>query len=250
MQRTLAYGEQDGWGLAKWVTVWLAIPRGGAYAPVSEKWDNEFRNIKAFRRLNETGDASVSLKDIETSGASPIYIVPNPVDKASLQGRKAISILRARGAYLVQGLHRDTGFLANASVIAGTTADLLLSQFRGRMPQIVSIEEVALQLMRDEQTLADVFPTDPKVQLVRLGAAAAPIARIGGALWINAESEHGRAILLDICQRNEGYLGLLVAVQQHASQHVGEVVQHLQGAPNLGVRLGPVRRQFLRRLLN
>jgi hypothetical protein len=249
MRGALAKGEQEGWGLSKWITVWLAIPRGGAYAPVAEKWDDEFQNIKAFRQLTETSESRVSLKDIETSGASPIYIVPNPVDNASFEGRKAISVLRARGAYLIQGLQRDSGFLANASLTAGTTAELLLAHFRTRLPQIVNIEEVARQFIRSEQTLADVFPTNPKVQLVRLGATAAPVARIDDALWINAESEHGRAILLDICQRNEGYLGLLVAVQQHAPQHVGEVVQHLQGVTNLGVRLGPVRRQSLRGLV-
>ena len=188
MRHTLANGEQDGWGLSKWVTVWLAIPRGGAYAPVAEKWDDEVRNIKAFRQLNETGETTVSLKEIETSGAKSIYIVPNPIDSASVQGRKAISVLRARGGYLIQGLHRDGGFLANTPLTAGTTADLLLSQFRAKLPQIVNIEEVAFQLIRDEQTLADIFPTDPKVQLVRLGAAAAPVARIGGSLWINAGS--------------------------------------------------------------
>lgn len=246
MRGALAKGEQDGWGLSKWITVWLAIPRGGAYAPVAEKWDNEFRNIKAFRQLNETSETRVSLKDIESSGASPIYVVPNPVDNASFEGRKAISVLRARGAYIIQGLQRDSGFLANASLTAGTTAELLLSHFRGKLPQIVNIEEVAREFIRNEQTLAEVFPTNPKVQLVRLGATAAPVARIDGVLWINAESEHGRVILLDILQRNEGYLGLLVAVQQHAPQHVGEVVQHLQGVTNLSVRLGPVRRQFLR----
>jgi hypothetical protein len=249
MRRALAKGEQDGWGLTKWITVWLAIPRGGTYAPVAEKWDDEFRNIKAFRQLNETGETLVSLKDIETSGASPIHIVPNPLDSATAEGRKAISVLRARGAYLIQGLQRDSGFLANTSLTASTTAELLLAHFRAKLPQIVNIEEVARQFIRNEQTLADVFPTTPKVQLVRLGATAAPIARIDGALWINAESERGRAILLDICQRNEGYLGLLVAVQQHASQHAGEVVQHLQGVTNLSIRMGPVRRQFLRGLV-
>ncbi len=249
MRDALAKGEQVGWGLSKWVTVWLAIPRAGAYAPVAQKWDDEFRNIKVFRRLYETSETLVSLKDIETSRADPIYIVPNPLDSASLEGRKTINVLRARGAYIIQGLQRDNGFLTNTSLVAGTTAELLLSYFRGKLPQIVGIEEVARQLIRDEQTLADIFPSSPKVQLVRLGVTAAPVARIDGALWINAESERGRAILLDICQRNEGYLGLLVAVQQHASEHAGEVVQHLQGVTNLSVRFGPVRRQLLRGLV-
>jgi hypothetical protein len=40
-----------------------------------------------------------------------------------------------------------------------------------------------------------------------------------------------------------------VAVQQHAPQHAGEVVQHLQGVTNLSIRMGPVRRQFLRGLV-
>jgi hypothetical protein len=40
-----------------------------------------------------------------------------------------------------------------------------------------------------------------------------------------------------------------VAVQQHAPQHSAEVVQHLRGAANLNLRLGPVRRQFLRGLV-
>jgi hypothetical protein len=249
MRRALANGEQEGWGLNKWITVWLAIPRGGAYTPVAEKWDDEFRNIKAFRQLTETGETRVSLADIETSGAKHIYIVPNPLDSASFEARKATSVLRARGAYIIQGLQRDSGFLAHASLAAATTAELLLSHFRTRLPQIVGIEEVARQLIRAEQTLADVFPSNPKVQLVRLGESAAPIARIDNALWINAESERGRAILRDICDRNEGYLGLLVAVQQHAPQHAGEVVQHLQGVTNLSDRLGPVRRQFLRKLI-
>jgi hypothetical protein len=249
MRLALVKGEQDGWGLRKWITVWLAIPRGGAYASVAAKWDEEFVNLKAFQRLTETGDVRVSLKEIEESGAHPVYIVPNPLDNASVEARKAISVLRARGAYLIQGLQREGGFLANVSLVASTTAELLLAQFRGKLPQLVNIEEVARQFIRNEETLADVFPTNPKVQLVRLGAAAAPIARVEGVLWINVESERGRAVLFEICDRNEGYLGLLVAVQQHAPQHVGEVVQHLQGVTNLRARLGPVRRQYLRSLI-
>jgi hypothetical protein len=38
-------------------------------------------------------------------------------------------------------------------------------------------------------------------------------------------------------------------VQQHAPQHAAEVVQHLQGVTELRARLGPVRRQFLRKLI-
>jgi hypothetical protein len=249
IQMTLIQGEQDGWGLSKWITVWLAIPRAGPYAEVAKKWDELFRRIKAFHQLNESDERDVSLRDIETSGVEQIYVVPNPISSASVEVRKAISVLRARGAYIIQGIHRQSGFLTNTSLTYGTTAELLLSQFRVTLPRIVRIEDVAHTLIEKEETLADIFPTVPRVQLVRLGEGAAPIAKIGGALWINAESPQGRAILVDICQRNEGYLGLLVAVQQHAPEHVGEVVQHLKGATNLAIRLGPVRRQHLRRLV-
>lgn len=249
MRPLLATKESNTWNVNRWITVWLAIPRSGAYAPVAQAWDSEFRQIKAFRLMQESGSKMVSLHDLENYKEQPIYVIPSTLEEASLFAKKAVAVLRARGAFVVQGLQRDSGYLANASMMANSTAEFLFGHFRASLPNLINAESVARQLVNDEQSLGTLLPSGPTVRLVKLGVSAAPVVRVDGALWLNVESKEGKALVIEFCDRNEGLLGLLVACQRHAPAHTGEVVAHLQGTRQLEGRLGPLKRQHLRRLV-
>lgn len=43
--------ETRSWSLLKWVTLWLAVPRSGAYTKAARLWDDEFRRRRTFRLL-------------------------------------------------------------------------------------------------------------------------------------------------------------------------------------------------------
>jgi hypothetical protein len=241
--------EVSGWGVSRWISVWLALPRSGKYAPVAQVWDAAFSQIKAFRQLAESGERPISLAEMLEQRGRTLYVVPYPLDQATLFARKAVAVLRAKGEFLVQGIPREAGYLASAGFVATTTSEFLQGYFRSSFTNLVEIESVARRLIEKEQAAGHLFATSDRVHLIRLGSSAAPVVRVDAALWINIESPTGRAIVEEVCRRNEGLLGLLLACQKHASSHAAEVVQHLQGKSHLQVPMGPLKRQHVRGLL-
>ena len=239
-------GEAEGWGLTKWLSFWLAVPRSGNYAEVAKAWDDEFRQIKAFKLLGESSERHISLVDLLALAPTEIYVVPLNLDSQTPLVKKAVSILRARGSVVIQGLSRDGSFMGGASYSYASSSDLLLNQLRAGLPPIHQVEGVAESLLHEHAKVAELFVTSPRVVLVKLGAGAAPVVRVGSDFWINVESENGKKIVLETCDRNEGYLGLLSACQTHAPDHLSELVPLLRSTKHLAQRLGPVRRQFVR----
>ena len=247
MHQVLDSPDAKEWTLARWVTLWLAIPRDAPYADAARAWDEEFRNRKAFLLLEVDWEREVSVSDLELIRDGPIYVAPTNLGQQSDLVKQAVRILRTRGLPVVQGILRDAGYLHEASVL-GPSTDPLLQHFRGALPELKRVESIAEQLVGADG-VAELFDATPKVQLVPLGGQGGPLVRVGNEIWINIESSAGKAIISEVCDRNEGYFGLLAACVRHAPSVFAELANPLRDAINVPLKLGLVRRQFLRGLL-
>lgn len=244
------FASKDDWSRNKAITLWLAVPRKKPYSKAVELWDSEFRSLKGFRLLSRTGESQVSIADIKALRAEKIYLAPDQIDSGNPIVGQAIRVLRGRGESVVQGLKRDGGYLSTVSTQAQYSSWLLLNAFREDLPQIVEVQAVAQELV-SQQSLAEVYTTDPIVKLVNLGPGSVPFLAVGNEIWINVEAESGQKVLEEICKRNEGHLGLWVACMMHAPgegrlDQVGNLLRRRH--PEIE-RLGLVRRQYLRSLL-
>ncbi len=236
------------WTLDRWVTLWLAVPRSGAYTRAATLWDSDFRTRKAFRLLGPAQkDEDVSVQDLVDLGAKELYVAPLNLQATDQITQQAVRVLRNSGRPVVQGISRDSNFLAGASLVGASTGDLLVNHFRSELPTLVSVEQVAASVIRQE-TAVSVFQDPPNVKLVRLGSNATPVVPVGEEIWINLDCDAGRKILEEICRRNEGHLGLWAACMKHAGQYAQQIANILVASPTVVNKLGPVKRAFLRSL--
>ncbi len=242
---------RDDWSLNKAVTLWLAVPRNSEYADAARDWDDEFRNRKAFRLLEPDSEQEVSIAELKAMNSGKIYLMPDQIDQSNPVIGQAIRILRAQRAIVVRGLQRDSSYLSAVSMNSNYTSWLLLHTFRTELPEIVQVDSVASDVVGHE-SLVDVYNIAPVVKLVELGSGSAPFVATGDEIWINIETEEGRKIVEEVCQRNEGHLGLWVACMMHAPEQgprldqVGILLRRMKPGVQ---RLGLVRRQFLRTFL-
>ena len=235
--------------MLRWATLWLAVPRDGKYASAAARWDEDFRHRKAFRLLlSDDTEKDVSIADVQQLGTQEIYLAPN-LNNANDLVRQAVRVLRARDLPVLQGVGRDSGYLSYASLSANSTSDLLIQHFADTLPPIVRVEQVANTLI-ERDALADIYQGPPRVRLVALGPTGAPMVGVGDAIWINSESSAGRLIVQDVCERNEGFVGLWLAFLRHAPGHVTGITGQLRNLEATPTRLGPVHRQYLRRVLS
>jgi hypothetical protein len=134
---------------------------------------------------------------------------------------------------------------------ASSTAWLLLNIFRTELPEIIDINSVCETIVSQE-SVAEIYTVGPAVKLVRLGAQAAPFVAVRDEIWMNIESDAGKSIVLEVCKRNEGHIGLWVACmmfapeQSQALTQAGSLLRRMNPVPQ---RLGLVRRQLLRSLV-
>lgn len=240
--------RRDHWNLSKATTLWLAVPRSTHYVAAARVWDDEFRRYKTFRRITNDGDSEVSISDLTSLHLEKIYLAPDQVNNSDAIVGQAIRVLHAQQAVIVRGIPRDSGYLSTVSVVSDYTSWLLLHAFRNELPPIVEVSSVAQDVVRRE-SVADLFTIAPVVKLVRLGSSAKFVV-VGSEVWINVESSEGRRIVEEICDRNEGHLGLWAACMMHAPEQgldqVGGLLRRLKPPVQ---RLGLVRRQFLRSFL-
>ena len=237
------------WTLRRWVTLWLAVPRSGAYRRAAALWDDEFKTRKAFRLLRQAQEEEdVSVQDLIDLPGDALYVAPLSLRKTDQITQQAVRVLRNSGRPVVQGISREASFLKNASLVGASTGDLLLNHFREDLPALVPVNDVAATVIRQEAIIS-VFDDPPDIKLVRLGPDATPVVPVGGEIWINLECKPGRDIVYDICRRNEGHLGLWAACMKHAGQYAQQIANILVNSPDRQNRLGPVRRAFLRSLV-
>ena len=233
------------WSLRRWVTLWLAVPRGGPYEVAAKLWDEEFRNRKAFRLL-AAGDRSndVSIRDLEELGQNALYIAPHNLRNKDQVTQQAVRVLRNSGEPVVQGVDREPRFLEGTSLIGASTGELLVNHFRGVLPKLIPVESVAHDVVSRE-AVATVFSDKPYVKLVRLGKGAAAILPVGDKIWINIDHDNGREIVRIICTRNEGHMGLWIGCIKYGAEHAQQIAKILSTCPVNPSKLGPIRRRFL-----
>jgi len=247
MREVLDTPNAKEWTLRRWVTLWLAIPRDTSYANAAKAWDEEFRNREAFLLLETDGERGVSVADLELMKDSVIYIAPTNLEQQTDWVKQAVRILRARGLRVVQGILRDDGYLHLANLL-GPSTDPLLQHFRGILPRLERVEKIAEHLVRAD-SVAELFEANPRVRLVPLGGKGAPLVRVGNEIWINVESSPGKEIVREVCDRNDGYFGFLAACLMHAPGAFADLANILRDAVGVSLKLGLVRRQFLRGLV-
>lgn len=236
------------WTILRWATLWLSVPRSGAYAEVAKAWDEEFRHRKAFRLLEAPDmDREVSVVELQALTGKTIYIAPPRLQQAGMLVQQAVRVLRARGDPVVQGIQREGGYLTYAQSAWQSTSDLLIQRFRDSLPTLVPVDSVAQQVL-SEEAIDEIFDEPPKVRIVQLGQQGAPLVRVSDDIWINIESAQGKRIIQEICDRNEGHLGLWIACLKHAPGFANEVATSLKTKPESTAHLGIVRRQQLRDL--
>jgi len=241
------------WTIHKWVSLWLAIPRGGRYIDAAKAWDEEFRRRPAFHRLGPPGESGtaeergLSLAELSAMKGREVFLAP--VGESNDIVKRAVRVLRAKGLPVIRGIAREKNFLGGASFSATTSAELILSHFQQDLPKITCVEEIAERVVTDEVTVDVIYGGSARVLAMRLGGEAAPLVRVGNDLWLNIDAQIGKRLLLALCDRNEGRVGLLVACQLESPAHIGEVSHHLRHTGALQPeRLGLVKRRFLRRL--
>ena len=132
--------------------------------------------------------------------------------------------------------------------MGSSTDELLKNYLQDTLPDIVAVDSVATKLV-SEEALAEIFDIPPKVRLMQLGTQAAPIVGISGEVWVNVDVDLGKNIVNEICNRNEGHLGLWIACLIHTPGYVNNIAPILKKAPDSPVRLGLVKRQYLRGLV-
>ena len=206
---------------------------------------------RAFRVLLRETEQEMSIADLVAVHAEHLYLAPESIDQSNPVISQAIRVLRARGALVMQGLQRQDGYLTSAPMTANSTAWLLLNTFRTELPAIIEVNAIA-ETVVSEQSVADIYTAGPVVKVVRLGAQASPFVAVRDEIWVNLESDAGRKIVLEICKRNEGHLGLWVACMMFApeqSQALDQVASLLRRMTPRPQRLGLVHRQFVRSLL-
>lgn len=237
------------WSLHKAVTLWLAVPRSDVYQRAARAWDTEFKKQKAFRMLAQDSEKEISIKDLLDLKAEKVFLAPDNLAKADPVIKQAVRVLRAREELVVQGLQRDTGYLLTVSLMANSSIWLLLNSFQSELPPIIKLEGVAAEIV-DQESITDVYNISPVVKLMRLGHQAAPFVAVKNEIWINIDTNNGKEILKEVCQRNEGHLGLWVACMKYASEQaqgleqVAAFLRKFKPQPKL---LGLVKRQFLRK---
>lgn len=241
--------DKETWSEYRAISLWLAVPRGSEYAEAAKCWDNEFRHYKAFRLLGEGDDQEVSIDDLVALKASAFYVAPDRIDPNTLVAQ-AVRVLRAQGYHVLQGVRREDGFMSQASYNSASTA-WLLTIFNQVLPTLIEVQSVADETLSKE-SLADLYSKPAVVRAIRLGIDAAPFVAVRGEVWINIESSAGRAIVSDVCTRNQGHLGLWTACMLHApdnTNNLNGVASVLKRAAGTTERLGLVRRQYLRSLI-
>ncbi len=241
--------SSDAWNNRRAITLWLAVPRRQEYSVAMEKWDDEFKNRKAFTLLGKTGDSEVSIADIISKNADKIFLAPDQDNNDPLQ-RQAVRVLRGKGSIVVRGMQRDKGYLQSAPVQAHFSSWLLLNTFREELPPVEHVQNVAQSLL-SQDSVALIYKDVPLVKIVELGTDSVPFIAVGNEIWVNIEVDAGKEIVGEICLRNEGHIGLWIACMMHApgDQHLNQIGNLLRKHKPDIERLGLVRRQYLRSLL-
>jgi len=246
--KDIDFASRDNWDELKWINLWLAIPRSDPYKRAASSWDEEFRDLKAFELLLPNDESRpVSVADLAQSEAEKIFLAPPDLSHTDDLVRQAVRVLRAKDSPVVQSKKRQSSFLRNAKYIGSSSKDIL-SHFSTDVPTIEKISDNKEDIVRsDHETY--IFSRSPNVIVVSLGANGSSLIKVGNEIWINMDCSRGKEVILEVCNRNEGYIGLWIASLKYTPNQTGKIASALRGNTEENPRLGIVKRQYLRGLV-
>lgn len=250
LQGALERGDLSNWQARRWANLWLSVPRTPPYGAATEAWDRQFREVPAFMLARPGSDwQSVSLNTIVGYGRK-VYVAPQENKRASDVVLAAVNYLRNAGEIVIRGIRTDQSWLRYTSRHFSTTADLIVNVFEAEFPERANVEQLADDIISAIRPVAVLFTGPPAAHLVRLGDDAQPIMRVLDKLIINIDHELGRAVVSDTLAANRGPISLIESTARYANRqlaHVASLAKDVDGEPEL---LGPVRRRYIRGLLN
>jgi len=245
LKRALDEGALAKWHARRWASLWLAIPRSAEYASATGEWDAVFSRLPAFETRAHDDWKPVSLGDIEQMGHE-VYVAPMADEEIPNTVEAAVRLLYSMGKPVVRGLRREDHWLQNVSMPYGTTADLIIHVFADRIPKLVTVSNVAEELLGEIAKVAPLFTGPPSVDLVRLGSDTAPILRFQGGLLVNIDHKAGISVLEDTLRENRGHPSLIACVARHAPDQLQDTAKILFDSPEELEILSPLRRRFVR----
>ncbi|MCY4239938.1 MAG: hypothetical protein OXC93_16600, partial [Rhodospirillaceae bacterium] len=245
LKRALDEGALAKWHARRWASLWLAIPRSAEYASATGEWDAVFSRLPAFEARGHDDWETVSLGDIERMGHD-IYVAPMADEESPNTVEAAVRLLYSMGKPVVRGLRREDHWLQNVSMPYGTTADLIIHAFADRIPKLVTVSNVAEELLGKIAKVAPLFSGPPSVDLVKLGRDTAPVLRLQGGLLVNIDHKAGISVLEETLQKNGGHPSLIACVARHAPDQLQDTAEMLLDSPEELEILSPLRRRFVK----
>ena len=249
LKSALDRGVLSKWGVKRWASLWLAVPRDEAYKTAVQKWDAVFRSIPAFESAVGNRWKAISFDEIKQF-KEEIYLAPLPDDNTNDVGQAALRLLRNTGRVVIRGIRYDKTWMRYATRSFGTTSDLISSVFLDDMPALIPISERAEQILAGIEQVARLFSGPPTVDLVKIGSDSLPVLRLKDRLIINLDHEAGRMLVQDAVTENTGPSGLIGSAARHTYEQLAQVAAvatSITAAPEV---LGPIRRQYIRELIS
>ena len=249
LKSALDRGVLSKWGVKRWASLWLAVPRDEAYKTAVQKWDTVFRSIPAFESAVGNKWNAISFDEIKQFDEE-IYLAPLPDDNTNDVGQAALRLLRNTGRVVIRGIRYDKTWMRYAIRSFGTTSELISSVFLDDMPALISISTGAEQILDGIEQVARLFSGPPTVDLVKIGSDSLPVLRLKDRLIINLDHEAGRMLVQDAVTQNTGPSGLIGSAARHTYEQLAQVAAVATSITAEPEVLGPIRRQYIRELIS
>ena len=249
LKSALDRGALSKWGVKRWASLWLAVPRDEAYKTAVQKWDAVFRSIPAFELAVGNRWKAISFDEIKQFDEE-IYLAPLPDDNTNDVGQAALRFLRNTGRVVIRGIRYDKTWMRYATQSFGTTSELISSVFLDDMPAVIPISKGAEQILDGIEQVARLFSGPPTVDLVKIGSDSLPVLRLKDRLIINLDHEAGRMLVQDAVTENTGPSGLIGSAAHHTYEQLAQVAAVATSITAEPEVLGPIRRQYIRELIS
>ena len=249
LKSALDRGLLSKWGVKRWASLWLAVPRDEAYKTAVQKWDAVFRSIPAFESAVGNRWKAISFDEIKQFDEE-IYLAPLPDDNTNDVGQAALRFLRNTGRVVIRGIRYDKTWMRYATRSFGTTSELISSVFLDDMPAVIPISKGAEQILDGIEQVARLFSGPPTVDLVKIGSDSLPVLRLKDRLIINLDHEAGRMLVQDAVTENTGPSGLIGSAARHTYEQLAQVAAVATSITAEPEVLGPIRRQYIRELIS
>lgn len=245
------HGDELPWNEDRWRTLWLAVPRGAAYAAAAEAWDRVLRSRRVIPLLEAHRERFVSYDELASLSDGLVYAAPPDVQPNNLLLRQAISTLRAQGKAVIRGVPLSRGVMDGASFGYSNLVDLLVQTFASDTLKIVQIASIAEQVATESANVEGLFGADGVVKVVRLGPTGEAVALVGRHVWLNIDSVEGRRVVETVVNSSDPTSALVLAIMKE-ERVLGDrfqIVRLILASTEFPTVMSPVRRLRLRRVL-